>query len=448
MSRTLYFLAALCAAATSEGTEEGGSTTCGCASSRAGIKAPPGASLHELLAADLAPSSSSCSSDLSTTTTTLSSTGEQEAFALPSSPPPTVIRLPPGKAKVGTNTPHFKEDAEGPMRTFTLRAPLWVDAYEVSNARFAAFLAATGYTDEATGFGWSFVHEDAVDEATKEGITQSVKGAEWWIPVPNATWRTPRGLGGGDVMATGLQHHPAVHVSKRDGDAFCAWAGGRLPTEAEWEYAARGPPSPTLSPSSKFPWGDTFYEKQQQSGASGDASAAASATTRHRANIWQGTFPHNNSGVDGYMWTSPVDAFGPQNAWGLFNVIGNAWEWTSDRWCPEEGEGGGRGGKKGGGGSSSKRRRDTPPECARRGPMDLAKEKADPGEVDYVKKGGSFMCHKSFCFRYRIAARHHNTANSGAQNLGVRCFYDSLPTWAQEEVAAVAAAAEGVDPSA
>jgi len=303
-----------------------------------------------------------------------------------------------------------------------------VDSFEVSNARFSEFLEATGYVDEATSFGWSFVHEDAVDELTKSSITQSVKGAEWWIPVPNASWRFPRGLLGGDVLKQqeyGLLHHPAVHVSKRDGDAFCAWAGGRLPTEAEWEYAARGPSAVVAVNSSepptpsKFPWGETFYEKD-------------GATVKHRANIWQGVFPHNNTAGDGFTWTSPVNSFGPQNGWGLYNIIGNAWEWTSDRWCPKEAGGGGK--KKGGKQGKKKSGRSTPPECRQKSPAQEAKEAADPGEIEFVKKGGSFMCHKSFCYRYRIAARHHNSANSGAQNLGLRCFYDQAPSWAVEVV--------------
>jgi sulfatase modifying factor 1 len=326
------------------------------------------------------------------------------------------VRLPLGSATLGTSSPHFAEDAEGPPYAWRLAQPLWVDAFEVSNARFGAFSSATGYVSEAEAFGWSFVHEDALDAATAAGVTQSAQGAEWWVPVPNASWRLPRGPGQASGLSPALLHHPAVHMSKRDGDAFCAWAGGRLPTEEEWEYAARGGSSASGAlAASAFPWGNSFYAK----------------AAPHRANIWQGTFPSNNTAKDGYVWTAPVDAFGPQNALGLYSVIGNAWEWTSTRWCPRQSA------KAAAARAAAGIARDTPAFCRRRTPSALAKEREDAGEVDYVKKGGSFMCHKSFCYRYRVAARHHNTANSGAQNLGLRCVYDALPAWAEEHVPAI-----------
>jgi sulfatase modifying factor 1 len=324
---------------------------CGCASSRSGVSAALGG----------APDGGSCAAP---------PPPAPPASAPASTIPPRVVRLPRGAARLGTDKPHFAEDAEGPARAWTLSRDLWADAFEVSNARFGAFVAATGYASEAHVFGWSFVHELAVPAAVRDGISEMVQGAEWWLPVANASWRWPEGLAGADALGAARRDHPVVHVSKRDGDAFCAWAGGRLPREAEWEYAARGGRAGEL-----YPWGSVL----RPAGA-------------WRANIWQGGFPYNNSGADGFDWTAPVDAFGPQNAWGLFNVVGNAWEWTADRWCPLPGS-----------------RRAAPPDCARRSAAARAKADADPGEVDFVKKGG-------------------------AQNLGLRCVYDRLPAWAEESV--------------
>lgn len=315
--------------------------------------------------------------------------------------------VPPGVNEIGTNEQHFREDAEGPAFNFTLPAPgLWVDTYEVSNARFAAFVAATGHVTEAESYGWSFVHELAVPDSVKAAIHQQVQGAEWWLPVPNASWNRPEGEGTG---IDGRMDHPVLHISQRDAVAFCAWSGGRLPSEGEWEYAARGG-----KVGRTYPWGNALMPKGE-----------------HRVNIWHGTFPKVNTGEDGHLWAAPVDSMGPQNGYGLYHVTGNVWEWTTETWCPNfspEGRFLPRPDLRG--------RKSVPPECARMAgnPMSRAqaeaKFKADPGEVDYVKKGGSFLCHKSFCYRYRSAARHKNTINSSAYNLGARCVYDSKPSWA------------------
>lgn len=146
---------------------------------------------------------------------------------------PAVVRIPAGQTMLGTDEKHFPADAEGPPYSFYLRKPLHMDAHEVSNRRFADFVAATGYSTEAESYGWSFVHELAIPADIKDGITQSVQGSEWWLPVTNATWRQPEGPGT-DVGSTQRWDNPVVHVSLRDAVAFCAWAGGRLPTEDEW----------------------------------------------------------------------------------------------------------------------------------------------------------------------------------------------------------------------
>jgi sulfatase modifying factor 1 len=415
----LILLTLLASAAAASGVVEAtDDSSCGCKKSRSSLTS---LDVNALASPSIPTDGGGDSGDDSCTAPPPSTTTTTPTTSTLTSPPPRVIRLPPGKSVIGTNSPHFKEDAEGPLRAWTLGKPLWADAFEVSNARFSAFTSETMYVSEAHSYGWSFVHELAIPVDARATISQAVQDADWWLPVMNASWQYPEGLqGGGNVMIDGRLHHPAVHVSKRDGDAFCKWAGGRLPRESEWEYAARaGGPAGDL-----FPWGNDFIQGGRRAkGARATPKRGPNAPPRvFRANTWQGTFPRNNSVADGYAWTSPVDSFGEQNVWGFYNIIGNAWEWTSDVWCP----------------TKKSPRRVTPPDCLRRDPSRLL----DAGEVDFIKKGGSFMCHKSSCYRYRIAARHYNSANSGAQNLGFRCFYDKLPQWAEEHVPLSAAASE------
>lgn len=333
-----------------------------------------------------------------------------------------VVLLPQGSCILGTDIPHFKEDMEGPSFTFNLTRSLWMDVYEISNGRFDEFVKATNYITEAEVYGWSFVAEDAVPLHISKTITQSAAGTEWWLPVPNATWRSPEGLGT-DAINDGRIDHPAEHLSQRDATAFCAWAGGRLPTENEWEYAARGGKSGRI-----YPWGNKRQpDDLPLPGEEGLVELVTSTTDIFRANIWQGDFPKNNTMRDGYTWAAPINAFGEQNAFGLYNIIGNVWEWTSDTWCPNVLPNGHLS-KRGVISLSQKEgRKGIPEDCKRINASQKRKMEMDPGEVDFVKKGGSFMCHRSFCFRYRSAARHKNTANSSAQNLGGRCVYDKKP---------------------
>lgn len=275
-----------------------------------------------------------------------------------------------GEFEMGTDKPVFSADGESPPRSVRVR-DFYIDVHEVSNAEFDRFVRATGHKTEAETFGDSFVLDSAISEETKKGITQAVAAAPWWLPVKGADWRHPEGP---DSHIRDRMDHPVVHVSWNDAVAFCEWSGKRLLTEAEWEYACRAGLKNRL-----FPWGNNWTPKGET-----------------RANIWEGDFPVKNTAEDGYAGTAPVTSF-PATKFGLKNIIGNVWEWTGDWWETRH----------------TREPRENP-----RGP---------PSGNDKVKKGGSFMCHKTYCYRYRCAARSQNTPDTSAYNVGIRCGADKLP---------------------
>ncbi|XP_074054785.1 formylglycine-generating enzyme [Macrotis lagotis] len=284
--------------------------------------------------------------------------------------PPQMAHIPAGVFTMGTDDPQIKQDGEGPARRVRINS-FYMDLYEVSNAEFEKFVNSTGYVTEAEKFGDSFVFDSMLSDQVKSDIHQAVAAAPWWLPVKGANWRHPEGP---DSTILHRLDHPVLHVSWNDAVAYCTWAGKRLPTEAEWEYSCRGGLENRL-----FPWGNKLQPKGQ-----------------HYANIWQGEFPVSNTGEDGYQGTAPVTAF-PPNGYGLYNIVGNAWEWTSDWWTVHH-------------------------------PVDEALDpQGPPSGSDRVKKGGSYMCHKSYCYRYRCAARSQNTPDSSSSNLGFRCAANHLP---------------------
>lgn len=285
-----------------------------------------------------------------------------------------------GEFTMGTDTPHFVVDGEGPARSVKVSS-FYMDVHEVSNAEFELFVNSTGYKTEAESFGDSFVLDMMISDAVKNGITQAVAAAPWWLPVKKADWRHPEGP---DTDITHRMDHPAVHISWNDADRYCKWAVKRLPTEAEWEYACRAGLENRL-----YPWGNKLTPHG-----------------KFRMNIWQGNFPEENTGEDGFAGTAPVTAF-PKNAFGLKNIVGNVWEWTSDWWGTMHTSG----------------FHDNP--------------KGPTSGKDKVKKGGSYMCTKEYCFRYRCAARSQNTPDSSAGNLGLRCAADELPKYLKQETADV-----------
>jgi formylglycine-generating enzyme required for sulfatase activity len=280
-----------------------------------------------------------------------------------------MVQLPGGSFLMGTDYPEgFPEDGEGPVREVFLDS-FSIDRYPVTNELFAEFVRATGFRTDAERFGWSFVFWSHIPKRRfSELVEDTVAGAPWWCKVPGARWNAPEGPGS---TIAGREHHPVVHVSWADASAFTTWSGQRLPTEAEWEYAARGGLVQKL-----YPWSD----KLRPGG-------------RHVCNIWQGEFPNNDTGEDGYTGTCPVDAF-PPNGFGLYSVVGNTWEWCSD-WF----------------------------DVAFHRTDDPHNPKGPPHGMGRVIKGGSFLCHKSYCNRYRVAARTFNTPDSSTAHIGFRCAF-------------------------
>jgi formylglycine-generating enzyme required for sulfatase activity len=254
-------------------------------------------------------------------------------------------------------------DGEVPLHDVELGA-FEIDATTVTNDDFARFVASTGYRTEAETWGFSAVFHLAVD-AADEDIIGSASGTPWWRGVRGADWAHP---GGPRTSLDGLGDHPVVHVSWNDAVAYCAWAGRRLPTEAEWEYAARGG-----LVGAKYPWGD----------AEVDADG-------WRANIFQGEFPEHNTAEDGWSTTAPVRSFEP-NGYGLWQPVGNVWEWCADWFDPRY----------------YSRSTANDPRGSTRGQA-------------RVLRGGSYLCHSSYCNRYRNSARSSNTPDSSMGNAGFR----------------------------
>ena len=281
-----------------------------------------------------------------------------------------MIKLDGGSFLMGTNsTEGFPADGEGPVREVALD-PFYIDAAPVTNAQFAEFARATGYRTEAEQFGWSFVFQGHIPGERRAAlVNDTVLAAPWWCKVPGSTWERPEGP---DSNITARDEYPVTQLSWNDAVEFARWAGKRLPTEAEWEFAARGGLE-----QNRFPWGDEL-----------------TPGGRHVCNIWQGQFPTRDLAEDGYAGTSPVKAF-PPNGFGLYSVSGNTWEWCADWFHPTWHQVG-----------------------ARTNPTGPALGKGR------VMKGGSYLCHASYCNRYRVAARTSNTPDSSTGNIGFRCVRD------------------------
>ncbi|MCD2137916.1 formylglycine-generating enzyme family protein [Salinicoccus halitifaciens] len=261
--------------------------------------------------------------------------------------------IPGGTFLMGSEDADANEgDNEGPVREVEV-AGFHIDKYQVSNRKFKAFIDETGYVTDAERFGWSFVFHMLLAEADDKHVKGQLPNTPWWLAVEGASWKHPYGP---SSTIEDIMDHPVVHVSWNDAESYAKWAGGRLPTEAEWEYAARGGLE-----QKRFPWGNDLEPG------------------RHMCNIWQGEFPMDNTKDDGYIGTAPVDSFEP-NGYGLYNTSGNVWEWCGN-WFDET-------------------------------------------RQTKAIRGGSYLCHHSYCNRYRVAARSSNTVDSSTGNMGFRTVRD------------------------
>ena len=278
-----------------------------------------------------------------------------------------MIWIPGGSFLMGSND-FYRE--ERPVRRERVDG-FWIDTHPVTNAEFRRFVDATGYVTLCERAPDPAIYPDADPALLVPGslVFQKPPGPvslhdnrAWWAYLPGADWRHPEGPGGANH---GRDDHPVVHVAYEDALAYAGWAGKELPTEAEWEYAARGGLD-----DAPYAWGDE-----------------AAPGGRIMANIWQGRFPWENLETDGYAGTSPVGAF-PANGYGLYDMIGNVWEWTASALPPK---------------TSC---------CAPSGPG---------GEARRVVKGGSHLCAPNYCLRYRPAARQGEAIDSTTGHIGFRC---------------------------
>ena len=279
-----------------------------------------------------------------------------------------LVAIPAGRFTMGTSDARgYPADGEGPEHDVELSA-FAIGVHAVTNDEFAAFVAATGHRSTAEHFGTSFVFGGLLPDDFAP--TRGVAAAPWWREVPGADWRHPEGPQS-DLRGRGA--HPVVHASWFDALAFCGWSGTRLPTEAEWERAARGGRTGV-----HFPWGDELEPAGE-----------------HRMNVFQGVFPGGDTGVDGWIGTCPVGTY-PPNDFGLHETTGNVWEWCADWFDAAY--------------YLSSPRRDP------RGPAD--------GQAR-VMRGGSYLCHDSYCWRYRVDARSGSTPDSTTGNVGFRVAADA-----------------------
>ncbi|WP_444979310.1 formylglycine-generating enzyme family protein [Arthrobacter mangrovi] len=265
----------------------------------------------------------------------------------------------------------YPQDGETPVHQVALDS-FAMDATTVTNNQFARFVDATGYRTDSEAYGTSAVFHLQVQAAPAD-VLGTVAGVPWWVSVRGADWAHPYGR---RSNWQDFPDHPVVQISWNDAQAYCSWAGRKLPTEAQWEYAARGG-----FEGRRYPWGNELL-------GSGNV---------HLCNIWQGDFPRRNLEQDGFLGTAPVRSF-PPNGYGLYEMSGNVWEWCADWFLP-------------------KYYRNSP----------LINPLGPTIGRGRAMRGGSFLCHDSYCNRYRLAARSSNSPDSASSNCGFRTVGPKTP---------------------
>ncbi|HEY4370082.1 MAG TPA: formylglycine-generating enzyme family protein [Steroidobacteraceae bacterium] len=330
---------------------------------------------------------------MSITAHTLAEPRSRSQLGAPTDPGMVLIRG--GMFRMGSDR-HYPEEAPAHRAAVD---DFWIDRTPVTNRQFREFVAATGYVTfaeippDAKDYPGALPHMLKAGSLVFRPPQQRVDlrdWSNWWQFKFGANWRRPYGAGS---SVRGLDDHPVVHVACKDAEAYATWAGKQLPTEAEWEYAARGGLD-----EAEFAWGTEFAPDNRQ-----------------MANTWQGEFPIENDATDGYERTAPVTAF-PQNGYGLHDMIGNVWEWTAD-WY------------------SAKHAADAHKACCiPRNPRGGPEEDSFDGCQPQIRiprkvlKGGSFLCAPNYCRRYRPAARHAQPIDTSACHIGFRCIVRSVKT--------------------
>ncbi|MBH45846.1 MAG: sulfatase [Flavobacteriaceae bacterium] len=303
--------------------------------------------------------------------------------------------IPSGTFMMGSDGPQARPD-EGPVHNVKVEG-FWIDQTEVTNAQFADFVAATGYVTTAEKpIDWEEMKEqlpqgthkphDSLLQASSlifkptNGPVNLNNFAAWWEWKPEANWRQPKGKGS---SIDGKEDHPVVHVSWDDANAYAQWAGKRLPTEAEWEWAARGGLKDKI-----YPWGDEGIE-----------------VGAVKANSWEGTFPYDNINKDLFFYSAPVKSF-EANGYGLYDMAGNVWEWCSDWYHYDYYK------------TLEGKTANNP-----RGPAESF-DPYNPYIAQRIIRGGSFLCNDTYCSGYRVASKMKSSPDTGSQHTGFRCVKD------------------------